>query len=414
MAQRTDPVPVLAMAQTCGLVTDYHSSGGERLSETIIPGEGILLGRARVPGFAHPRIVTVRGGEVFDITAKGMAMVRDIAEADDPAGHVASAKGEAIGTIEAILANSWAANSSGDLPALLSPIDLQAIKACGVTFVVSLLERVIEEQARGDAARADALRGEILTLIGTDLSELVPGSDAAMKVKQALIARGLWSQYLEVGIGPDAEVFTKGQPMSSVGYGADVGLHPTSQWNNPEPEVALLVSSAGRILGATLGNDVNLRDVEGRSALLLGKAKDNNASASLGPFIRLFEGSFSLATIAKAEIALKVTGEDGFELTGSSSMGRISRSPESLVAATIGPHHQYPDGLVLYLGTMFAPVMDRDGPGKGFTHKRGDIVSISTPTLGTLSNRVRLSNECPAWTYGASHLLRDLARADLL
>jgi fumarylacetoacetate (FAA) hydrolase family protein len=385
------------------------------VSASIIPAEGILLGRARVPGAAYPSVVTVRDGEVVDITAKGFATVRDIAESNDPAGYVASARGVGIGSAEAVLANSWMANTDQNLPWLLSPIDLQAIKASGVTFVVSLLERVIEEQARGDAAKADALRSEILDLIGTDLSELVPGSETAMKVKETLIARGMWSQYLEVGIGPDAEIFTKGQPMSSVGYGADVGLHPISSWNNPEPEVAVLVSSTGSILGATLGNDVNLRDVEGRSALLLGKAKDNNASASLGPFVRLFDGDFTLESISNAEIDLKVAGaEDGFELTGSSSMGKISRTPESLVKATVGRHHQYPDGLVLYLGTMFAPVMDRDGPGKGFTHKLDDIVSISTPTLGTLSNRVRLSTECLPWTYGVSHLLRDLARADLL
>jgi fumarylacetoacetate (FAA) hydrolase family protein len=380
----------------------------------VVPAEGILVGRARRSGVPHPVVVTVRDGVVFDITAKGLATVRDIAESDDPAGHVASAKGEAIGDVEAIVGNSWASGSDDGRPSLLSPVDLQAIKASGVTFVVSLLERVIEEQARGDAGRADALRKEILDLIGTDLSQLVPGSEAAMKVKHALIARGVWSQYLEVGIGPDAEIFTKGQPMSSVGFGADVGLHPVSSWNNPEPEVALVVSSRGRILGATLGNDVNLRDVEGRSALLLGKAKDNNASASLGPFVRLFDDTFTLETISQADIDLTVIGEDGFELKGRSSMSQISRTPESLVTATIGPHHQYPDGLVLYLGTMFAPIQDRDGAGKGFTHKLDDIVSISTPTLGTLSNRVLLATECAPWTYGSSHLLRDLARADLL
>jgi fumarylacetoacetate (FAA) hydrolase family protein len=300
------------------------------------------------------------------------------------------------------------------LPSLLSPIDLQAIKASGVTFVVSLLERVIEEQARGDRSRAEALRGEILGLIGANLSELVPGSETAMKVKAALIAKGMWSQYLEVGIGPDAEIFTKGQPMSSVGYGAEVGLHPISSWNNPEPEMAVLVNSVGEIIGATLGNDVNLRDVEGRSALLLGKAKDNNASASLGPFVRLFDDNFTLETVKASELSLRVEGEDGFILEGHSSMRQISRTPESLVAATIGGHHQYPDGLVLYLGTMFAPVKDRDGVGKGFTHKLGDIVSISTSALGTLSNRVNLSTQCAPWSYGTSHLLRDLAKADLL
>ncbi len=376
--------------------------------------DGVLVGRARIAGHDHPRIVTVRGDQLVDITSAGHATVRDIAEAGNAANYVRSQTGQVLGSVEAIMANSAANAPDASIPVLLSPIDLQAIKASGVTFVVSLLERVIEEQARGDKSRADALRGEILELIGTDLSELVPGSETAAKVKAALIDKGVWSQYLEVGIGPDAEIFTKGQPMSSVGYGAEVGLHPISSWNNPEPEVALLVTSKGEIIGATLGNDVNLRDVEGRSALLLGKAKDNNASASLGPFVRLFDGDFTLETIKQAEIALRVEGEDGFVLDGHSSMSQISRTPESLVAATIGGHHQYPDGLVLYLGTMFAPVQDRGGAGKGFTHKIGDVVSISTSSLGTLSNRVNLSTKCPPWTYGSSHLLRDLAKANLL
>ena len=376
--------------------------------------DGILIGRALVPGFEHPRIVTLRDGQLVDITARGMATVRDIAESGRADEHVRNAPGRAVGAIETVMANALNGNSDVSVPRLLAPIDLQAIKASGVTFVVSLLERVIEEQARGDKSRADALRGEILDLIGTDLSQLVPGSDAAMKVKAALIEKGVWSQYLEVGIGPDAEIFTKSQPMSAVGYGAEVGLHPISSWNNPEPEIALLVTSKGEIIGATLGNDVNLRDVEGRSALLLGKAKDNNASASVGPFVRLFDDEFSLDTIKQAEIKLRVEGTDGFVLEGQSNMAQISRTPESLVAATIGEHHQYPDGLVLYLGTMFAPVKDRDGEGKGFTHKVGDVVEISTPSLGTLSNRVNLSTKCPPWTYGTSHLLRDLARASLL
>jgi len=380
----------------------------------ILPSDGLLLGRARVPGFAHPRVITVRDGQVFDITAPGSATTRDICELADPASAVKAALGTALGSVDALLANSWADHISDTASSLLSPIDLQAVKAAGVTFVVSLLERVIEEQARGDKAKADLLRTDILGLIGTDLSQLVPGSETAMKVKATLIARGVWSQYLEVGIGPDAEIFTKSQPMSTVGFGADVGILPISEWNNPEPEVALVVASDGRIVGATLGNDVNLRDVEGRSALLLGKAKDNNASASLGPFIRLFDQSFSLDDVKTAEIGLKVTGEDGFVLEGHSSMSQISRTPESLVAAAIGRHHQYPDGFVIYLGTMFAPVKDRGGVGKGFTHKPSDIVTISTPKLGSLSNRVHLCTECPPWTYGASHLMRDLAKAGLL
>jgi fumarylacetoacetate (FAA) hydrolase family protein len=384
------------------------------MAQAIVPGEGVLVGRAMVPGFSYPRLVTVRDGALYDITWKLAPTMRDLCELPNAVEYVIEADGQRIGDLDVIVANSWRDASKPGFAALLSPIDLQAVKAAGVTFVVSLLERVIEEQARGDKSRADALRVDVLNLIGTDLSQLVPGSDAAMKVKETLVARGVWSQYLEVGIGPDAEIFTKSQPMATVGYGADVGVLPISHWNNPEPEVALVVSSAGVIVGATLGNDVNLRDVEGRSALLLGKAKDNNASASLGPFIRLFDGKFTLDTIRRAEIALEVTGEDGFQLTGHSSMSQISRSPESLVASTIGKHHQYPDGFVLYLGTMFAPVKDREGPGKGFTHKMGDIVSISTPSLGTLSNRVRYATDCPPWSYGASHLLRDLAREGLL
>jgi len=384
------------------------------MSAALLPTEGVLIGRARMPGSVYPRIVTVRSGRVLDITSPDAPTVRDICEMAGGVDYVTRAPGIDIGAAEALLANSWAAKQNLNAPSLLSPIDLQAVKAAGVTFVVSLLERVIEEQARGDKARADTLRAEIVGLIGTDLSKLVPGSDPAMKVKETLIARGVWSQYLEVGIGPDAEIFTKCQPMASVGYGADVGILPISEWNNPEPEVALVVASDGRIVGATLGNDVNLRDVEGRSALLLGKAKDNNASASLGPFVRLFDGKFTLGDIKAADISLEVKGEDGFVLDGVSNMAQISRTPESLVASAIGRHHQYPDGFVLYLGTMFAPVKDRGGVGKGFTHKANDIVTISTPHLGSLQNRVRMATECPPWTYGASHLLRDLAGAGLI
>ena len=385
------------------------------MTNPVVPERGILLGRASVPDVAHPLVVTVREGALYDITSRAAPTVRDVCELDDPADYVAGAEGTRIGDVGDALSNSWGGSERAyERLRLLSPVDLQAIKAAGVTFVVSLLERVIEEQARGDKARAEALRGEILSLIGSDLSQLVPGSDTAMQVKAALVARGVWSQYLEVGIGPDAEVFTKSQPMSTVGYGADVGIHPMSSWNNPEPEVAVVVASSGRIVGATLGNDVNLRDVEGRSALLLGKAKDNNASASLGPFIRLFDGHFTLDAISQADIALSVSGEDGFVLEGKSSMSQISRSPRSLVEATIGQHHQYPDGFVLYLATMFAPRRAGGGAGQGFTHRVGDVVSISTPSLGTLSNRVRLATQCPPWTYGASHLMRDLAKAGLL
>lgn len=379
-----------------------------------LPAEGVFLGRAMAEGWTHPAIVTVRDGEVIDITSKTSPTSRDICEMADPAGFVAGAKGKPVGSLAGIAANSFDAGRDSKKPYLLSPVDLQAVKAAGVTFVVSLLERVIEEQARGSSEKAEIIRADIASLIGHDLSKLKPGSAEAAGVKAKLIERGVWSQYLEVGIGPDAEIFTKCQPMASVGFGADVGLHPVSTWNNPEPEIAVISSSAGRIVGATLGNDVNLRDVEGRSALLLGKAKDNNASASLGPFIRLFDGKFTLDDVKSAVVGLKVEGDDGFVLEGASSMAEISRSPEELVAAAIGRHHQYPDGFALYLGTMFAPVKDRGEAGKGFTHTVGDFVTISSPKLGALVNRVRLSPDCAPWTYGASHLMRDLAKAELI
>jgi fumarylacetoacetate (FAA) hydrolase family protein len=379
-----------------------------------LPDGGTFLGRARSPGKSHPLVVTVRGRDVVDITSSEAPTVRDICEMDDPAGYAGSARGEAIGSVEAVAGNSFETGRDATRPFLLSPVDLQAVKASGVTFVVSLLERVIEEQARGSAEAADAIRADIAALIGHDLSKLKPGSAEAMEIKASLIKRGAWSQYLEVGIGPDAEIFTKCQPMASVGFGADVGLHPISTWNNPEPEIAVIASSKGRIVGAALGNDVNLRDVEGRSALLLGKAKDNNASAALGPFVRLFDASFSIRDVKQAKVHLRVEGEDGFTLEGASSMAEISRSPEELVAAAMGPHHQYPDGLALYLGTMFVPSKDRGEKGKGFTHKVGDVVTISTEKLGALVNRVRLSPDCPHWTYGASHLMRDLAKAKLI
>jgi fumarylacetoacetate (FAA) hydrolase family protein len=277
-----------------------------------------------------------------------------------------------------------------------------------------MLERVIEEQARGDAARAEAVRRSIVAVIGDNLSRIRPGSPEAARLKEVLIAERVWSQYLEVGIGPDAEIFTKAQPMSAVGTGADVGIHPKSEWNNPEPEIVLAVNSRGETVGATLGNDVNLRDFEGRSALLLGKAKDNNASCGLGPFIRLFDEHFGIDDVRRCDLAMQVTGAGGFVMNGSSSMSQISRDPLELVKHVIGAHHQYPDGVMFFLGTMFAPTQDRHGPGQGFTHEVGDVVTVSTPTLGMLVNRVNTSDKIAPWTYGARALMRDLARRKAL
>ncbi|HVJ33657.1 MAG TPA: fumarylacetoacetate hydrolase family protein [Terriglobia bacterium] len=384
------------------------------LPDLVLPGDGVFVGRAKVPPVTHPVVVTPRDGVLVDITSRRAPTVRDIAEMADPAGYVRHAAGRAIGSLRDVAANSFATRRDMASPFLLSPVDLQAIKAAGVTFAVSLLERVIEERARGSAAEAQSIRQEINALIGQDLSKLKPGSPQAVALKEKLTARGAWSQYLEVGIGPDAEIFTKCQPMASVGFGADIGIHPMSTWNNPEPEIAVIASSEGRIVGACLGNDVNLRDVEGRSALLLGRAKDNNASAALGPFIRLFDRDFTLDDVKTADVHLKIEGEDGFFIEGTNSMSLISRSPEELVAAALGRHHQYPDGVALYLGTMFVPAKDRVAAGGGFTHKIGDMVTISAAKLGSLVNRVSLSTDCPPWSYGASHLMRDLASASLI
>jgi len=388
-----------------------------RLDEsTTLPADGYagaLAGRVWRPELGGPAIVAVRSEAVFDVSGDFPTM-RDLCETADPAAALRAAKGERIASLAEILGNTPSEGRDPARPWLLAPVDLQAIKAAGVTFAVSMLERVIEERARGDLAKAASIRAEMIALIGDDLAKLKPGSPAAMRLKQALIAQGAWSQYLEVGIGPDAEIFTKSQPMAAVGHGADAGFHHESAWNNPEPEVVLAVSSAGKIVGATLGNDVNLRDVEGRSALLLGEAKDQNASCAIGPFLRFFDATFSLDDVRRLDVVVTVAGEDGFALEGGSSISRISRDPADLVAQMIGESHQYPDGAVLFLGTMFAPIADRDAPGKGFTHKVGDVVTVAADKLGQLTNRMRHSRDCEPWAFGVSHLMRHLARRGLI
>lgn len=370
----------------------------------------LLVGRVwRAGPVDGPAVVAVRQGEVVDITAL-CGTTADLFERADLLDVARHGAGEALGRVEALLAATLA--GAGDLR-LLAPCDLQPVKACGVTFAVSLLERVIEEQAGGDAARAAALRAEMQQTIGADLSAIQPGSPAAARLKDGLIARGLWSQYMEVGIGPDAEVFSKSQAMSAVGFGADIGLHADSHWNNPEPEIVLAVNSRAEVVGAALGNDVNLRDIEGRSALLLGKCKDNNGSCAIGPFIRLFDESFTMDTIRNTDVSLLIAGQDNFELKGVSHMREISRDPLDLVGQTIGAHHQYPDGCMLFLGTMFSPIKDRDAAGGGFTHHLDDQVTISSPPLGALTNRVRHAHTIAPWTFGVRALYQNLARRNV-
>ncbi len=390
-----------------------------KLADALLPAlpddgtTGALAGRVWRPDVDGPSVVAIRAEGVFDVSMKFPTM-RDLCEAEDPAAALRGVTGERLGALDDILANTPVDARQSSLPWLLAPIDLQAIKAAGVTFAISMLERVIEERARGDLAAAAKFRTEVQALIGDDLAALKPGSEQAMALKQMLIAQGAWSQYLEVGIGPDAEIFTKAQPMAAIGTGMDAGVHPGSTWNNPEPEVVLVVNASGTVVGATLGNDVNLRDVEGRSALLLGKAKDNNASAALGPFLRFFDASFGMDDVRNAVVSLTVEGEDNFRLEGASSMAKISRDPADLAGQMLNAHHRYPDGAVLYLGTMFAPIDDRDAPGKGFTHKTGDIVTVSTPRLGRLVNRIRATDQCAPWSFGAGALMRNLAGRGLL
>ena len=372
-----------------------------------------LAGRAWRPDVAGPSVIAIRNGEAVDITA-AFATMRDLCEQPDPAAALRAATGESLGSISDILANTPPDHRNPAKPWLLAPIDLQAVKAAGVTFPISMLERVIEERARGDLDAAAGLRAEVTALIGDDLTRLKPGSPEAAKLKDMLIARGAWSQYLEVGIGPDAEIFTKAQPMAAIGTGMDAGVNPVSTWNNPEPEIVLVVASTGRIIGATLGNDVNLRDVEGRSALLLSKAKDNNASAAIGPFIRFLDHGFGLDDLRTTTVSLTVAGTDNFRLEGASSMTKIARDITDLAAQMVNSHHRFPDGAVLYCGTMFAPIDDRDAPGKGFTHKTGDIVTIATPKLGRLVNRIKPTDQCAPWDFGAGALMRNLAKRGLL
>ena len=363
-----------------------------------------LLGRVLTK--AGPSPVLARGGRLYDLSNRVATTAQAVAFDDlDTAGVD-------LGSVDELTVGSaW--SSDPDAIQLLSPLDLQCIKASGVTFAVSALERVIEERARGDADAANAVRQSILDRIGGDLKDLRPGSEQAEAVKAQLIAEGLWSQYLEVAIGPYAEIFTKAPVLASVGWGAEVGVRSDSAWNNPEPEVVVICDPAGRPVGASLGTDVNLRDIEGRSALLLGTAKDNNASASVGPFIRLFDDGFGMDDVRSATVRLEVEGADGFVMTGESSMSLISRDPEELVRQTLSAH-QYPDGFALYLGTMFAPIDDRDAPGKGFTHKIGDRVRVSSEKLGVLENVVATCDQAPPWRFGVLELMRNLAGRGLL
>jgi fumarylacetoacetate (FAA) hydrolase family protein len=390
-------------------------------AQNVLPDDAhraTLVGRAWLPGrHGGPSPVAVSGEKAYDL-AHVAPTVSELLNMKTPVkvvrDAISSGWARSVGRIDDLISNAHADRRDPAQPHLLAPCDLQALRACGVTFISSMLERVIEEHAKGDPARADDIRRSIGAEIGAEIGAVKPGSPAAMRLKDSLIKRKLWSQYLEVGIGPDAEVFNKAQPMSAVGVGAEIGIRADSSWNNPEPEVVLAINRAGAVVGATLGNDVNLRDFEGRSALLLGKAKDNNASCAIGPLIRLFDQHYGIDDLRKTHIHVGVAGPEGYTLAGESHLANISRDPLDLAAQAVNRTHQYPDGAMLFLGTQFAPTQDRGEKGKGFTHKLGDIVTIRADSLGTLVNRVNHCDKVAPWTYGVADLMRNLAARGLL
>jgi fumarylacetoacetate (FAA) hydrolase family protein len=381
------------------------------VSDLLPTTDATLMGRVVDPSTGHPHVVAVRGDRLADITSYAPT-ASDLLDSADREAIVREAPAEREWDLVEVLRASVRRDTES--VRLLAPIDLQVIKAAGVTFATSMLERVIEERSKGDPAGAQAVRERMLAVLGGALDGVRPGSPQSVEVKRVLIEEGLWSQYLEVGIGPDPEIFTKAPVLSAVGLGAQVGVLTRSTWNNPEPEVVLAVTSDGEAVGATLGNDVNLRDFEGRSALLLGEAKDNNASCAVGPFVRLFDDGFALDDVARVDVAMTVTGADGFELAETSSMSKMSRGLLELIGHAFGPHHRYPDGFVLFTGTLFAPTQDRDEPGLGFTHHSGDTVRISAPELGTLVNTVTTAEEAPDWEFGIRDLFRSLAERGLI
>jgi fumarylacetoacetate (FAA) hydrolase family protein len=374
----------------------------------------LLVGRAWVPADDGPSVIAVRGTDAVDLarTYPTVSYLLNVASPADVRAAIQTAP--ALAKVESLVANSVEGRRDPSAPWLLAPSDLHAVKASGVTFIASLLERVIEERARGNPALAEGARKEIEAIVGPDLRGIRPGSPEAARVKEVLVAKGMWSQYLEVGIGPDAEIFTKCPPMAPVGLGARVGIHPASVWNNPEPELVLVINRAGAIVAVTLGNDVNLRDVEGRSALLLGRAKDNNASCSMGPFFRMLDDGFTLDAARRVTFVTTVDGADGFHVTHTTRVSEIGRDLADLASQTLSRYHQYPDGLVLFIGTMFTPLDDRGEKGSGFTHKVGDVVSIASPDLGTLVNEVVHCDAAEPWMFGTGALMANLARRGLL
>jgi len=379
----------------------------------VLPSDGYagtLVGRALFPGvFPGPCVVAIREDGVHNISGTVPTMAQ-LLNAPNPLATLQRALRNCVylGPLESLLENSTPSTHDPLKPYLLTPIDLQAVKAVGLTFVNGLLQRFADDN--GGAATVAKME----KAAGVALGKILPGSEEAARLRTALMEDGLWNDTLEVGFGPDVELFTKAQPLSAVGTGAEIAVLPTSKQTFAEPEVVLMLNADGKICGATLGCDMTARDVEARSLLLLGRAKDQNATCAVGPFIRLFDQTFSLPNVQGMNLTYAFEGADDAVFTDTGSMDQIGRGLITLARQVVNEHHGYPDGVALFTGCMFKAPSSRGASDTPFTHQVGDVVIIKASPLGTLINRVNTTDKVRPWSFGMSDLMANLANRQLL